>query len=106
MAATLPPTGARVTCTSKMLRKIPIRRIAASPIASSGGGAAAAIDTTIPSAGLISRPGLVGVTRHGSRKKYTIHKVATAAAQPAGAHNRNNSKVASTPAATNLNPSG
>ena len=45
------------------------RLVAISLIASSGGGVAAAIDTTMPSPGLISRPGRVGVTRHGSRKK-------------------------------------
>jgi len=52
-----------------MLRKIPIRVRAASPIATSSGGGAVAIDTIVPSAGLTSRPRRVGVTRQGSRKK-------------------------------------
>jgi hypothetical protein len=52
-----------------MLRKIAIRKTAASPIATSAGGADWVTDRTTPSAGETNKPGRVGVTRHGSRKK-------------------------------------
>ena len=57
------------------------------------GGGAGATDTTMPSAGLTIRPGRVGVTRHGSRKKYAIHNVTIVATQPAGLQNMNRSTV-------------
>ncbi len=83
-----------MTCTSKMFRKIPMRTKSASPMSSSGGGRAGATEITTPSAGLTSSPSRTGVTRHGSRKKYAIHRVTTAATHPAGAHSRKSSNVA------------
>ena len=51
-------------------------------------------ETTMPSAGLTSTPSRSGVTRHGSRKKYTIHRVTTEATQPAGRATQNSRAVA------------
>ena len=76
------------------------------PIASSAGGEAGPIDTIVPSAGLTKRPGRTGVTRHGSPKKYAIHKVRMRPIQPSGAATRKPKTAMTAAARTNLTPSG
>ncbi len=83
-----------------------MRGTGSAPIPSSGGGGAGISDTTIPSAGLTISPGRVGVTRHGSRKKYAIHSVTISPAQPAGCQRRNRTMVTAAAAAMNFQPSG
>src|SRR3954447_11621687 len=76
------------------------------PMSSSGGGGAGRIAATMPSAGLTISPGRVGVTRHGSRKKYAIHSVAITLIHPAGHHSRNRTSVTTAAIAMNFQPSG
>ena len=83
-----------------------MRGTGSAPMSSSGGGGAGAIAATMPSAGLTISPGRVGVTRHGSRKKYAIHKVAITPTHPAGGHSRNRTSVTTAAIATNFHPSG
>ena len=85
---------------------MPIRGSGSAPISSSGGGDAGPSETTMPSAGLTISPGRAGVTRQGSRKKYTSHNVRISAIQPSGAQmtNRISMKTAAIP--MNFQPSG
>jgi hypothetical protein len=85
---------------------MPIRVAGAPSIASSGGAVMGPSETTIPSAGLMTNPARVGVTRHGSRKKYAIHTVTISASHPAGCHSRKSTMVTAAPIATNFHPSG
>ena len=73
-------------------------------IIGSGGGGASTIIQTTPSAGLTINPGLTGVTRSGSRKKYATHPASANAIKPSGSATAVRMKASSTAPATNGQP--
>ena len=75
MRWTRPATGARFTWQLKTFMKTEMRTRGAVPSSSSGGGTTGPTAETRPSAGLMTRSGSIGVTRGGSRKKYTHQAV-------------------------------
>jgi len=95
MRSIRPDTGLRFTWQSNTLMKIETRGTGRSPSASSTGGTALAMRLTRPSAGAITRPSHNGVTRGGSRKKYTHHSVAMTPSQPSGDHSHIRTRLAS-----------
>src|ERR1700726_1091059 len=66
-----PSIGARLVCTSKIERKIPIRRDLFFRISFSS---TSTISVTVPSAAATTRFGSAGVARSGSRKKASVEK--------------------------------
>src|SRR6202043_1847207 len=67
-----PSIGARLVCTSKIDRKIPIRRDLFFRISFSS---TSTISVTVPSAAATTRFGSAGVARSGSRKKASVEKI-------------------------------
>jgi hypothetical protein len=78
--------GARFTWTLNTFMNTEIRVNGSGPSPSAGGGTARLISEILPSAGEITRPGLVGVTRGGSRKKRAHQMVSATPTQNRGDH--------------------
>ena len=95
MRSTRPLTGVRFTWQSNTLMKTETRGSGVVPSASSGGGTALTTRLTRPSAGEMTRPSPIGVTRGGSRKKYAHHSVSTVPSQPSGVQSQNRTRLAS-----------
>ena len=85
--------------------KIETRGSRAAPSPSSGGGAARTTGSTRPSAGLTTRPGAVGTTRTGSRKKSAIHPARTRISQNSGLKRKAKTMASAIVAAMNGQPS-
>src|SRR6266478_7925811 len=67
-----PSIGARLVCTSKIDRKIPIRRDLFFRISFSSNST---ISVTVPSAAATTRFGSAGVVRSGSQKKASVQEI-------------------------------
>lgn len=104
VCVTTPSTGMRFTCTSNTFMNTEMRVRGASPMPSSGGGAAGDIACTTPSAGLMISPWRVGVTRDGSRKKYVHQSVRTTQSSPSGVASHHSTAVAAAKPAMNGQP--
>src|SRR5882724_10465875 len=68
---TLPSIGARFVCTSKIDKKIPIRRVF---VLRTWFSSDSMMSITVPSAAATIRFGSVGTVRSGSRKNATVQK--------------------------------
>src|SRR5258708_9808614 len=82
-----------------------MRGLGSLPISSSGGGGTLRIIMILPSAALVTRPALVGVTRAGSRKKYATQPASAANGQNSGCHSSQASTATTAASSTNGQPS-